>query len=309
MFRRGCVNACRNASGAGIGIVVFEFTMRGAQILSSYCASLVRSGDHDRFLSVLFAAENDREHLFALYAFNLEIARIRGQVSEPLLGEIRLQWWREGIDAVYQNEAVRQHPVLQALEPAIRVCRLPRQPFDAMIDAYGAALAAAQPDSMAELERHIDATSGGLMRLAAAVTGGEAFSDAALRHAALAWGLTGILRNIGFHASRRQIFLPVEVTQAAGLRSDFVFSGANSRELQNVTRVMAERAAGHLEAARSAHSPASRRLMPALLPAVLCQLYLRRIAQPDYNPLLRHPPIPAYIRQIRMAWAMLRRRL
>jgi NADH dehydrogenase [ubiquinone] 1 alpha subcomplex assembly factor 6 len=277
--------------------------------LPTHCASLVRSGDHDRFLSVLFAAESDREHLFALYAFNIEIARIRGQVSEPLLGEIRLQWWREGIEAIYQNQSVRQHPVLQALEMAIRDCRLPRQPFDAMIDAYGAALAAAQPASMADLERHIDATAGGLMRLAATITGGESVSDAILRDAALTWGLTGILRNIGFHASRRQIFLPAELTQATGLRSDLVFSGTNSQELQKVIKAVAENAGGHLAAARSAQSVLSRRLLPALLPAVLSQLYLRQIARPDYNPFLIQPPIPAFRRQIRMAWAMWRRKL
>ncbi len=309
MVMRGRGYASKTASGAVNGIVVFEINIQGALILPSYCASLVRSGDHDRFLSALFAAEKDRENLFALYAFNLEIARIRGQVSEPLLGEIRLQWWREGIEAIYQNQTVRQHPVLLALEVAIRECSLPRQPFDAMMDAYGAALTATQPASVLELERHLDATSGALIRLAAAITGGDAASDAVLRHAALAWGMTGLLRNIGFHASRRQIFLPAELTHAAGLIPDFVFRGTNSQELKKVIKAVAGQAAGHLEAARSAQSVLSRRLLPVLLPAVLSQLYLRQIARRNYNPFLIQPPIPAFRRQIRMAWAMWRRRL
>lgn len=269
----------------------------------------MRSGDHDRFLSVLFAAEQDRENLFALYAFHLEIARIRGQVSEPLLGEIRLQWWREGIEAIYNGQPVRGHPVLQPLERAIRECSLPRQPVDALIDAYSADLAATPPVSMADLEHRIGAASAGLMRLAALSAGGEALPDQALRHAAMAWGLAGVLRNIGFHASQRQIFLPGDVMRAEALTMESVLGGRDSPELRRVIMAVAQQAKGHLAAARIGLPAPSRRLMPVLLPAALTQLYLRQIAQADYDPFVLHPPLPAFRRQIRMAWAMGWRRI
>src|SRR5215467_4094326 len=60
-----------------------------------HCEALVRAADKDRFLTTLFAPAERRDALFALYAFNVEIARVREVVREPVAGEIRLQWWSD----------------------------------------------------------------------------------------------------------------------------------------------------------------------------------------------------------------------
>ena len=65
--------------------------------------------DNDRFLTALFAAAAEREALFALYAFNIEIAKTRETVSEPLIGQMRLQWWRDAIDEIFGDGPVRRH--------------------------------------------------------------------------------------------------------------------------------------------------------------------------------------------------------
>src|ERR1700726_180635 len=86
----------------------------------SPCAGLVRRHDRDRFQTALFAPAADREALFALYAFNFEIARVRESVTQPMLGQIRLQWWRENIAAAFEGGPVRAYPVVGALSVAIR---------------------------------------------------------------------------------------------------------------------------------------------------------------------------------------------
>lgn len=278
--------------------------------LLSYCGELVRSSDHDRYLAALFAPETARGHLFTLSAFNLEIARIHEQVSEPLLGEIRLQWWREGIEAIYAQQPVRSHPVLQALQQAIEQCALPRQPFDALIDAHGGQFASPQTDSLQELEGFADATAGGLMRLAVAVLGvGDGVSDDAVRHTALAAGLTGLLRNVGFHAAQRRIMLPRDMMQAEGLTEDAIFSARMGPQLRTVMAALSARAREHLEAARNNFPPPSRQILPALLPAALTKPYLARIAHPDYDAFVNYPATPAFLRQSRLLWAMLRGRV
>src|SRR5258706_7401227 len=75
-------------------------------------AALVRRHDRDRYQTVLFAPAARREALFALYAFNYEIARVRESVTEPMLGQIRLQWWRANIAAASEGSPVRHHPVV-----------------------------------------------------------------------------------------------------------------------------------------------------------------------------------------------------
>lgn len=63
----------------------------------SHCESLVREGDRDRYFATLFAPAAFRPHLFALAAFSLTIARVRDAVTNPIAGEIRLQWWRDAL--------------------------------------------------------------------------------------------------------------------------------------------------------------------------------------------------------------------
>ncbi len=81
----------------------------------SYCGELVRRHDPDRFLLTLFAPASMRESLFALYAFNYEIAKTRETVTETQLGLIRLQWWRDAISAIYDRGDVAAHHVLTPL--------------------------------------------------------------------------------------------------------------------------------------------------------------------------------------------------
>ncbi len=83
-----------------------------------HCADLVRLNDKDRFLASLFAPAEQRVFLLALYAFDIEIARVRSLVHEPLAGNIRLQWWHEAMAGLRPDEA-EAHPVLTALMYAV----------------------------------------------------------------------------------------------------------------------------------------------------------------------------------------------
>ena len=102
----------------------------------AHIRDLVRRGDQDRYWSALLAPEAARPHLLALFAFDIELSRIAWQVSEPQLGEIRLQWWRDALSAALTG-APTDHPVLARLAEAVALHRLPHEPFLAMIDAHG----------------------------------------------------------------------------------------------------------------------------------------------------------------------------
>lgn len=106
----------------------------------SYCGREVRKYDNDHFLAGLFVPADRREAMFALYAFNLEIAKTREVVSEPILGQMRLQFWRDGIEAVYEDGPVPRHGVMDPLTEAARGLRLSRALFDRLIDAREADL-------------------------------------------------------------------------------------------------------------------------------------------------------------------------
>jgi phytoene synthase len=153
----------------------------------------VRRADPDRWLASRFITDAQaRADVIALYALNHELARVAETVREPLMGEIRLTWWREALDEIFAGGAVRRHPVTDALAPAIRRRGLARAPLEAMVEARFADL---EPDALAKdgaLEAYADGTAGALMALAVAVCGGvEAHG---LRRVAWAWSLAGLLR-------------------------------------------------------------------------------------------------------------------
>ena len=127
----------------------------------------MRRGDPDRFRTALFAPPEKREGLFALYAFNLEIAKIAPMVSEPMIGEIRLQWWRDTLEMIYVENRIRHHEVAQPLAAVIRAAALPREPFDALIDARARDLDPGFPQDIPTLNSYLRDTAGSLTLLAA----------------------------------------------------------------------------------------------------------------------------------------------
>jgi phytoene synthase len=239
----------------------------------SYCAAEVRRADYDRYLTALFAPAAARERLFALYAFNHEIAKVRETVSEPMLGQIRLQWWRDAVDGIYAG-APRTHMVVEALAQAVDAAPPARADFEALIDAREFDLSGRAPATLAELETYAEGSASHLLYLAAAMLGarGQATRDA-LRPLGIAWALTGLIRAIPFHARVRRQYIPADVAAAAGLDEAALFALKPGEPLRRAAGVIADAAERHLAAA-AAHAP-ERAARPLMLFASLARAYLR----------------------------------
>jgi NADH dehydrogenase [ubiquinone] 1 alpha subcomplex assembly factor 6 len=252
----------------------------------SELARLVRRHDRDRFLTALFAPEAQRRGLLALYAFNYEVAKTREVVSEPTLGRIRLQWWRDSLDAIYAGVAARRPEVLQPLADAIRRHALTRRHLDALIDARERDLDDAPPTSLAALEAYAEETSAPLVLLALEALGasGEA-TERAGRAVGIGYALTGLLRAIPFHARARRCYLPRALCVEAGVDVDRgLFELRPGPGLAQVVEPIAARAAAHLAAAGSLRPGVPRQALPALLPAVLAGADLARLRRCGYDP-------------------------
>jgi len=250
-------------------------------------ARLVRRHDRDRFLTTLFAPAERRDALHALYAFNFEIARVRETVSEPLLGRMRLQWWRENIAAIYADGPIRQHDVVVPLAQAVRRHGLSRAHFDALVDAREADLDDAPPATLALLEAYAEASSGGLVLLALEALGVRDEAGAAAgRDVGTAYALAGLLSAVPFHAAARRLYLPADLIATQGIDVDrTLFAGKRSAPLAAVVAAVAERGRARLAAARSLRRAVPRQALPALLPAVLAERRLDRLARAGFDPL------------------------
>jgi phytoene synthase len=242
----------------------------------SPCAEQVRRHDPDRYLCALFAPAARREALFALYAFNGEVARTREQVSEPMLGLIRLQWWRDAVAAIYDGKPPK-HDVAQALSAAVAAGGLERAEIDRLIDSREGDLDDDPPADLAALEDYAEATSATLVRLAVGVLGGGAGARQAARHVGIAWALNGLLRAVPFHAGAGRLYLPVDLLTAAGITPGALFVGQPPAGLSVVAEQVADVARAHLDAARALRGEVPRTTLAALLPATLAARDLARL--------------------------------
>jgi phytoene synthase len=167
----------------------------------------VRRVDEDRWLASRFAPARVRPRLIAIYALNHEIARTADVVTQPAIGDIRLQWWRDALAEVFEGKRVRAHPVLTEIAEAHRETPLPRDALVALIDTRGRDLDAAPFATFAEIDAYLDGTAGNVMRVAAAACGADL--DAKLVNAAArAWGYAGLLRAAAHWRAKGRSVLP-----------------------------------------------------------------------------------------------------
>ena len=188
----------------------------------SYCGQIVWEHDPDRFLLSMFAPPSAREALWALFAFNHEVAKTREVVTETQLGLIRLQWWREEIGKIYVGGAVVENEVLKALAAAIRAHDLPQEEFETLIYGREFDLEDVLPANMAGTLHYADFTATPLMSLAVRVCG----DDPALEpvHAvAVNYALTGLLRAIPSHARQKRCYLPQDLLAQRDIRLEKLY--------------------------------------------------------------------------------------
>ncbi|MBK5911900.1 hypothetical protein CCR85_10410 [Rhodothalassium salexigens] len=249
-----------------------------------YCADMVRDDDYDRYLTVLCAAPEHRRALFALYAFNQEVAKTREQVTEPTLGEIRLQWWRETVDGLYQGDA-RRHPVAEELAAA-PAAGLPKALLIEIIDGRVGDLYDDAPKRFDDLFAYADATGGAVTEAAVRLTGTDARRALAVaRSVGVAWALVGLVRAFGFHAEMRRSYLPEAEMAAAGIARETLFRGEFAPELTPLIERLGDEARRRIKAARGYRAEVPAGARPVLLIAGLAEGYLDRLKAARGNPL------------------------
>ncbi|HTW54370.1 MAG TPA: phytoene/squalene synthase family protein [Stellaceae bacterium] len=271
-------------------------------------ALIVRVHDRDRFQIALFAPAEAREALFALYAFNYEIARVRESVREPMLGQIRLQWWREAIDAAYGGAPPRRHEVAEPLTAAIRAHGLGRKHFARLIEARERDLDEAPPATLAALEDYAEGTSAPLIRLALEALGAATpQSLAAATEIGIAYALTGLIRALPLHARAGRTMIPDDVAVETGFDTADYTALRATLALRRAVEAVAGSASRHLDAARAMRRDIPNAALPALLSARIAAHALRRLERAGFDPFSgtgESDPLQSW----RLAFAMLRRR-
>ena len=180
----------------------------------------IAAADPDRLRASKLAEPMAQTALGWIYAFHLELAKVPELVSEPMIGEIRYQWWREAVAEIYEGGHVRAHEVTTPLSIVLREYDVPRFWVDRLIDGRNRDLDPSPFVNITEAIDYCHQTSGVLMQIAARCLTAD-FDEQAVLAAGEAWGLTGLARAYRYYHDRMLSNLSFdEIVSAAGQAYD-----------------------------------------------------------------------------------------
>jgi NADH dehydrogenase [ubiquinone] 1 alpha subcomplex assembly factor 6 len=233
----------------------------------------------------MFAPAAARSELMSLYAFNAEVARIREVTSEPLIGQMKLEWWREVVVAIYEGGRVPQgNPVVEGLNEIVKSHNLSRVHFDELLNCRAEDMTDDAPKDVQALETYAEGTSTRLLWLALEILSvRDESSVAAARHVGIAWSLTGIIRAVLFHARANRTMLPQDLMTANDLAGQDALRQKNANKISQVVRDIGVVARLHLEKAGTYRADVDRRAVPVLLLGTLTTQYLEGLARRGYD--------------------------
>lgn len=259
----------------------------------------------DHYVAALLASASQREDLIALAAFWGETGRIAVTVSDPNLGEIRLQWWADTL-ASHAPEA-SGHPVADAVRLAASRCVLDRELLQQLIEARRSELYAMPFAEAAEFDSYLQDTDGALFALCAQVRGLTSVEERELvRLAALAWGRVRVARDLPYFAAMGRL----PVWRDGGLTAGFGIDAAEQKEGGvRLLAALASQARNRLIDLRNFASRLPSGAIDSVLPIALMEPYLRALETKARDPLRDVVMIAPLTRIIRMAWVRFRGRL
>lgn len=255
--------------------------------LEAHLAALVRQGDPDRYISTLYAPQAARGALLALYAFSLEVGSVRDRVREPLAGEIRLQWWRDVVEA--GGEAGQGSPVAEGLLAAMAAHDLPRQTLVDLLEARIFDLYDDPMPSRNDLEGYCGETSSTIFQLAALILDPQTARGAAdlSGHAGCAHAIATLARTLPRQLARGQCFLPIDILTAVGTSPEALVERSDRDAAIRAVSAFAALGREHLEAFRVEARKMPANLRPAFLPLATAEAYLDKVTARPAIPLDR----------------------
>jgi 15-cis-phytoene synthase len=265
-------------------------------------ASLVKQRDRDRYWSALFAPAAKRAGLLALYGLNAELTHIAAATSEPMVGQIRLQWWRDAIDLAAPGTKTG-NPVADALGAAILAHDLPKERLIRMADARMPEILGEPPADIQALRASLRENSAAVFELGAVILGDcSDLAQQAAEYAGLAYGLTRTLLTLPFQVSRRKLLLPPSYFENRGVDLPAIYRGKTSAAFQAALADLRGAANRALQQFRSVAPELDEAAWPAFLPLTLVKPYLRAMAAPEFN----HLQTVASVNPIRRFWRIWR---
>ncbi len=236
----------------------------------------LRELDPERYLACLYLPDSYRVAAAAIYAFDAEISRIPSLISEPMPGEIRLQWWRDLISSRANSSSAGA--LADLLLQTIEKHDLPRETFINYLDARLIDLYQDPMPDQGSFEGYLGETTSSLLQLVSLCAGAQTSKTLAdaCGHAGMALGIVRLVSQLPSYRGTGRIYFPMALLKACGLDRDQWLRGAPDERHMAVLDEMLEQAKSHLVYSREAVVKLPEELHPVFLPLAFVTPLLRK---------------------------------
>lgn len=245
--------------------------------------------DYDRYISIIFAPKEYREDLVSVAQFNLEIAKVKNKVTEPMIGLIRFQWWREALEEIFdESKTPRRHNIVQRLKKLATDYRLQSTDFLSVINAREKDLDASPFENLGEFKSYLIDTSFPLNKIFLDIVGIE--SDAikqVVKDISYAWGITAILRSAHKNFGAGRCIYPKDMCEKYGLemanlgKPDFL--AASEKIVEQLCIIANQKLADAEEKLNKIDRKTKKSAKPVLLLSDIARHNLKQIARNKNN--------------------------
>ncbi|KAF2346681.1 Squalene/phytoene synthase [Trinorchestia longiramus] len=292
------------------GILCRSFSSKSSDG-SQYCLNSVRQHDYENFLAALLLPEACRTDIFAIRAFNIELAQVGVTTTrEPIAGMMRLEFWRDILNNLYGDQPAPAQPVARQLHRAVKTHRLSKRWLRQLIDSRDDLLQKPGFNSIAELEAYAEASNSALYYLTLQAAGvSNIDADHCASHVGKGEGILRLLRGVPFLASKRQVLLPRQLLATHGVSEEEVLRGCREQKFKDIVFDLATASHQHVEHARELSKKLPRAARTALLPLVSTSSTLERLRRADFDIYDSRLSTRDSLLPIKLWWAKTRQRL
>ncbi|XP_046961480.1 NADH dehydrogenase (ubiquinone) complex I, assembly factor 6 isoform X2 [Vanessa cardui] len=226
-----------------------------------------------------------RSPAFVVRAFNAEIARVQDQTTDPQTAAMRLQFWHDAVNLIYQNQQSHKIPANPITQELYKVCnsyKLPKRYMERLISSRQSLLKTKYFRTMEDVEIYTENTVSTIYYLLLCIAGvTNVHADHAASHLGKAQGMTNILRSVHVFNYHKTVSLPMDILMKHQVSQESVLRGNDDENMRNVIFEVASRANSHLEKARSIQVPKITNQI--FLPAIAIDKYLTKLQKVNFN--------------------------
>ncbi|XP_033216762.1 NADH dehydrogenase (ubiquinone) complex I, assembly factor 6 [Belonocnema kinseyi] len=250
---------------------------------SEYCLNLVRKHDHESFLCTLLLPNEIRSVAIAIRAFNVEVATVEDQVRDTRNGLLRLKFWEDAINGVYEDSPPKTPTALE-LHRTLKKCKLSKRYFKRLIEARYSKLESPTFPNLASIENYAEnAFSSIYYLLLEAKNTKDLNTDHFASHFGKASGIVTLIRAIPYYAQKSEITLPQELIAKHKVSLRSVFRGQISKEFKDALFELSSCANSHLQKARLLKDKVEKTNNVVFLPYLITESYLEKLRRVDFD--------------------------